>query len=585
MGLMADGDLTEIGERGMNLSGGQRQRIAVARAVYARSDIVLLDSPLSAVDAYTSQHIFRHAILGLLRAEGSTVLLVTHAVELLPEADALVFMRDGAAAYVGAPTPAALKALFPAADAAESVDDVLFSALSGAPAAPVAAAQAAAEQAATEQAASELAQQLPAAASTTVAIADRPRDLPTSKSATLQRALSVRGMTVRVLDAAADASPIAAAAAGKDTAPPSTMTRVNSVRATARTRSRASTTTAAAAAIRSMANASAELPLALPGMPSYEALMAKRVAARIGAAAGGGGDSGGNGGGSAAGGRGGSGGAANSYLVLLKELRIYIFVSVVAVFVATQLVRIYSDIWVSVWSTRAFGERGRDYYLGVYGGYVAVFATLLYLRGIAFYQAFVAAATRLHDKMFAALLRAPMSFFTLTPLGGVLSSVSRDMDLITEYLLEDAYMVLVYVMILGTTIGVVVRQVPVFAAVAFVLLALSGFVFLRSGRVRSGRTGQQPNAEGPVRAVGLAYVARARSGSFSELKVSHPLHTQTTFRRARRPRGRSLSSACRPPPPPPSPPPRRGRRRWRESRLRRWTPWKSAWPSQQRSPP
>jgi ABC-type multidrug transport system fused ATPase/permease subunit len=44
--LMANGDQTEIGERGINLSGGQRQRISLARCVYKLSDIILLDDPL-----------------------------------------------------------------------------------------------------------------------------------------------------------------------------------------------------------------------------------------------------------------------------------------------------------------------------------------------------------------------------------------------------------------------------------------------------------------------------------------------------------------------------------------------------------
>jgi ABC-type multidrug transport system fused ATPase/permease subunit len=46
LSLMADGDQTEIGERGINLSGGQRQRISLARCVYKLDDVILLDDPL-----------------------------------------------------------------------------------------------------------------------------------------------------------------------------------------------------------------------------------------------------------------------------------------------------------------------------------------------------------------------------------------------------------------------------------------------------------------------------------------------------------------------------------------------------------
>jgi ATP-binding cassette subfamily C (CFTR/MRP) protein 1 len=50
--LFADGDMTEIGERGVNLSGGQKSRLNIARAFYSDADIILLDDPLSAVDAH-----------------------------------------------------------------------------------------------------------------------------------------------------------------------------------------------------------------------------------------------------------------------------------------------------------------------------------------------------------------------------------------------------------------------------------------------------------------------------------------------------------------------------------------------------
>lgn len=52
------GDLTEIGQRGLNLSGGQKQRIQLARAVYNDADIYLFDDPFSAVDAHTAATLF-----------------------------------------------------------------------------------------------------------------------------------------------------------------------------------------------------------------------------------------------------------------------------------------------------------------------------------------------------------------------------------------------------------------------------------------------------------------------------------------------------------------------------------------------
>ena len=61
--LLPYGDLTEIGERGVNLSGGQKQRIQLARALYQNADIYLLDDPFSAVDAHTATSLFNVIIL------------------------------------------------------------------------------------------------------------------------------------------------------------------------------------------------------------------------------------------------------------------------------------------------------------------------------------------------------------------------------------------------------------------------------------------------------------------------------------------------------------------------------------------
>lgn len=61
--MLPFGDLTEIGERGVNLSGGQKQRLQLARALYRDADIYLLDDPFSAVDAHTASSLFNVKIL------------------------------------------------------------------------------------------------------------------------------------------------------------------------------------------------------------------------------------------------------------------------------------------------------------------------------------------------------------------------------------------------------------------------------------------------------------------------------------------------------------------------------------------
>ncbi|XP_030894481.1 multidrug resistance-associated protein 9 isoform X5 [Leptonychotes weddellii] len=87
------GDLTEIGERGLNLSGGQRQRISLARAVYSNHEIYLLDDPLSAVDAHVGKHVFEECIKKTLR--GKTIVLVTHQLQFLESCDEVILLEDG----------------------------------------------------------------------------------------------------------------------------------------------------------------------------------------------------------------------------------------------------------------------------------------------------------------------------------------------------------------------------------------------------------------------------------------------------------------------------------------------------------
>ncbi|KAL2547171.1 ABC transporter C family member 3 [Forsythia ovata] len=91
--MWADGDLTMVGERGLNLSGGQKQRIQMARAIYSNSDIYLLDDPFSAVDAHTGAHMFKKCLMQLLHSK--TVIYVTHQLEFLDASDLVLVMKDG----------------------------------------------------------------------------------------------------------------------------------------------------------------------------------------------------------------------------------------------------------------------------------------------------------------------------------------------------------------------------------------------------------------------------------------------------------------------------------------------------------
>jgi ATP-binding cassette subfamily C (CFTR/MRP) protein 1 len=91
--MLPNGDQTEIGERGITISGGQKQRLNIARAIYFDADVVLMDDPLSAVDAHVGRHIFDHAILGLLKDKCR--ILATHQLWVLSRCDRIVWMDEG----------------------------------------------------------------------------------------------------------------------------------------------------------------------------------------------------------------------------------------------------------------------------------------------------------------------------------------------------------------------------------------------------------------------------------------------------------------------------------------------------------
>ena len=101
LAVLPAGDKTEIGERGINLSGGQKARVSLARALYSeKSKVILLDDPLSAVDAHVGEHLFKNAIIGDVNPD-ATRILVTHHVHFLPRCDKVVVLEEGRIKHYG----------------------------------------------------------------------------------------------------------------------------------------------------------------------------------------------------------------------------------------------------------------------------------------------------------------------------------------------------------------------------------------------------------------------------------------------------------------------------------------------------
>ncbi|CAK9437824.1 uncharacterized protein LODBEIA_P22020 [Lodderomyces beijingensis] len=102
LNILPDGDQTVVGEKGISLSGGQKARISLARAVYARADVILLDDVLSAVDAHVGKSIINEVLssaTGLLADK--TVILATNAINVLQFSQEVYLIKNGTIAERG----------------------------------------------------------------------------------------------------------------------------------------------------------------------------------------------------------------------------------------------------------------------------------------------------------------------------------------------------------------------------------------------------------------------------------------------------------------------------------------------------
>eukprot|EP00549_Striatella_unipunctata_P000433 CAMPEP_0118721960 /NCGR_PEP_ID=MMETSP0800-20121206/31075_1 /TAXON_ID=210618 ORGANISM="Striatella unipunctata, Strain CCMP2910" /NCGR_SAMPLE_ID=MMETSP0800 /ASSEMBLY_ACC=CAM_ASM_000638 /LENGTH=939 /DNA_ID=CAMNT_0006630007 /DNA_START=841 /DNA_END=3660 /DNA_ORIENTATION=+ len=99
--LFQHGDQTLVGDRGVQCSGGQRARIGLARALYRDANLVVLDDPLSAVDAKVGRNLFYEAIVKLGVERGKCVVLATHQHQFIDDTTRCILMQDGKIACDG----------------------------------------------------------------------------------------------------------------------------------------------------------------------------------------------------------------------------------------------------------------------------------------------------------------------------------------------------------------------------------------------------------------------------------------------------------------------------------------------------
>jgi ATP-binding cassette, subfamily C (CFTR/MRP), member 1 len=208
----------------------------------------------------------------------------------------------------------------------------------------------------------------------------------------------------------------------------------------------------------------------------------------------------------------GGGGARSPYAAYLGQVGTALLVGSTLVFMVAQGTRTYSDIWISIWTTRQFAALREAQYTGIYMALVLAFLAGAYLRSYVYHCLGLRAARRLHDGALCALLRAPASFFTATPVGGLLAFFAKDLDALDDALVDGACMFLTYFWILASNLIVVSYNFPIFPAIVGLLAAVSAAVFRRYSRacarikVAAGRAADEVVAHASETLSGLAVV-------------------------------------------------------------------------------
>ena len=422
--ILAGGDETEIGEKGINVSGGQKQRISLARAVYCRASVYLLDDPLSAVDTHVGKHLFQQVIgpEGMLRSK--TRLLVTHAISYLSQVDKIIVMKDGRISEMGTYN----ELLADGGAFADFLIDQLESEMENE------------DNESTLESESEM-EALKHQLEETFGKKDMKKRLSRAKR---RREKATRNETICMSD-------------DTDHNPTSTYSTVPGIFSPGITAPGDADEVSMRSRVNSIATTIRDDSKVGKYLIQEETAEINKVKLSI-------------------------------YGYYARSMGLSLTLVAVIFYAIFQAFNVSGNVWLSVWSSDSAASTNvakRNKYLAVYGVLGVLQATFLLIALIMITMGTVKASICLHNDMLSHILHSTMAFFDTTPLGRIINRFSKDMDEIDLMIPSNIKDILTDLFSVIGTLTIVIYSFPLIGVVVVPIIGL--FLFIQSRYLAASR--------------------------------------------------------------------------------------------------
>ncbi|CAG8706574.1 22409_t:CDS:10 [Dentiscutata erythropus] len=444
---LSNGDMTEIGERGVNLSLGQRQRVSLARAVYSNADIVLLDDPLSVMDPVIGKHIFHECIRKYLKflSECDRIIVMKNGECVEDGTYAELIEKDVSLAslindYVEIEDPDQIDELIneirlePVPDEDNNIDDF------------------------------------------DIIATDYSRDANLNNSLSLNRTLSNTEVNEHTISRIIERNTHTSQDINEITISKliernnlSVLSGAGKTRVMGPKVNREMNATAVAVEKNQLTIHSLNEREGIP--PIIIDSEARKKDSKAG---------------------------FNVYLdYFRKSTGLGLTFLMISLFFIMTAIRIFSDWWL-VKLVETSQDANFGYLLGVYGALVGAVLLGVFIRGVFYAWIVMRKSESLHDRTFVKIMRAPMSYFDATPLGRILNVFAKHQYLVDDVLSDNALQFLTYVPLVIGTIVFVIVLVPYTAISAVVLVFLTWLIIHNSRDVEERFKMLDANSKPPI---------------------------------------------------------------------------------------